>query len=399
MNSNKKRFGRFELIGFLGKGGMGRVYLAVDPSLDRHVALKIPHLDEDCDQKWRDMFYEEARAMAQIRHTNLCPVYEVGNVEGVDYLAMAYIKGPSLVDLVRDEKVPKTDQVMLMFGKLALGIHQMHRAGVIHRDLKPGNIIIDTSGEPVVVDFGLASRGPTDVMRDSIVGSNGFLAPEIITSNGRDVGPQSDIYALGTIGYLLLTGKMPYEGSPTKIYRAQRSRKPLLPSVIRPDLDQEIDGLLCRALEAEPTKRYGSARELALEINRLIRKQPAKGASQYRQFDLQMIQGCHVIHIHNESLLTIGELDRTKVELFKMLSEERPLQLILNFAAVPRCSSGAISVLAHLYLDLKATRTHLRLCGIRDSIRRVFTTMKLEGTVFDIVDTVPNALRAVQKDT
>jgi serine/threonine protein kinase len=396
MNSKTKKFGRYELIGFLGGGGMGQVYLATDPRLDRNVALKIPNPEKRQDERWQRMFYEEARAMAQIRHTNLCPVYEAGSVDGVDYLAMAYIKGPSIADLLRDANAPSPQQSLLALGKLSLGIHTMHRAGVIHRDLKPGNVIIDSSGEPVVVDFGLACRDADVSSTDMVVGSCGFLAPEIISSNGRDIGPQSDIYALGTIGYLLLTGKMPYTGSATKIYREQLKLKPIPPSVLRPGLDPEIDAVIGRTLEADPSKRYQTARQLANDINQLMRKQSAQAS--YKQFDIQVIQGCHVIHLHNESLLSMAELERTKREIFAMIAAEKPLRLILNFAAVQRCSSAAISVMTHLYLDLKATRTQLMLCGIREAIRAVFVTMNLDGTVFRIFETVPHALRAVEVD-
>ena len=395
LQSSRQPFGRYELIGFLGKGGMGRVYLAFDPNLDRHVALKIPNPDKRCDEKWRKMFYEEARAMAQIRHTNLCPVYEAGNVENVDYLAMAYIKGPSLMELTQEKPIGHPHKVLPMIGKLALGIHQMHQAGVIHRDLKPGNIIIDTSSEPVLVDFGLACRESTNEMHDSIVGSFGFMAPEIISSNGRDVGPHSDIYALGTIAYLLLTDRMPFVGSPTKIYREQLAFRPARPSKLKPELDADLDQVIGRALEREPSERYGTAREFACEINRLMHKQP-KTKPQFDQFEVQVVQGCHVLHIHSHSLLTMQDLERTKCEMYEMLAACRPIQLILNLAAVQRCSSAAISVLTHLHLDLKATQTGLCLCGVRDSIRRVFSTMQLDGTVFEILDTVPNALRAIQ---
>lgn len=395
LNSPKKRFGRYELIGFLGKGGMGRVYLANDPSLDRRVALKIPNPEKRVAERWRQMFYEEARAMAQIRHTNLCPVYEAGNVNGVDYLAMAYIEGKSLIHLVSKDNACDVDKALLLLGKLALGIHQMHRAGVIHRDLKPGNIIIDKSREPVVVDFGLACRGDQSVTQDSIVGSIGFLAPEIISSNGQDVGPSSDIYSLGTIAYLLMTGRMPFEGSTTKIYQSQLKLKPIAPSLLRPELDQDCDAVIQKALEPVPSDRYASARELANDLTQLLRRQRPANISKYRQFELQVVQGCHVLHLHSDSFLTMAELEATKQELYGMLANEKPMQLILNFASIQRCSSAAISLLAHLHLDARTTQTQLRLCGIRDSIRIVFESMNLVDEVFEIVDTVPHALRAI----
>ena len=131
-------------------------------------------------------------------------------------------------------------------------------------------------------------------------------------------------------------------------------------------------------------------------MEKLVRKDKAAKKEPYKTFDLQMLSGCHIVHLHNESVLTMESLEETKRELFDMVETAKPLHLIVNFASVQRCSSAAVNVLLHLYVDIKATQTQMSLCGVRDSIREVFRVLSLEGKVFKIYDSVQTALRAVE---
>src|SRR5579871_4172156 len=150
-------FGRYQLQKLLGRGGMGAVYLAHDSQLDRFVALKIPLFAPEEGSQLLARFYREARAAATLHHANVCPLYDVGEVDGVPYLTMAYIEGKSLAAYLRG-KTLMPRQSALLVRKLALALHEAHKKGVIHRDLKPANIMLDKRGEPVIMDFGLARR-------------------------------------------------------------------------------------------------------------------------------------------------------------------------------------------------------------------------------------------------
>ena len=172
-------FGRYEIVDILGGGEMGSVFLARDRRLDRQVAIKIPRLDRN--RESIDRFRREARVMARLQHPNICPCNDVGEFEGVRYLAMAYIEGETLAKYL-DRKAPlPSRQVATLIRKLALALDTAHRAGVIHRDLKPANIIVNAGGEPVVTDFGLArSGGGSSIVTQNgvILGTPAYMPPE-----------------------------------------------------------------------------------------------------------------------------------------------------------------------------------------------------------------------------
>ncbi|NNE00868.1 MAG: protein kinase [Pirellulaceae bacterium] len=390
-----KNFGRYELIRLLGRGTMGRVYLAIDPQLRRKVALKIPETKGYAGIDWREVFYQEAQSMAQIRHTNLCPVYEVAELDGVVYLTMGFIEGPSLEDLIKKHERFSLKQTALLVGKLALALEKMHGVGVIHRDLKPSNIIIDPSGEPVVVDFGLAHSRWTNLTDDLIVGTPGYIAPEVVTSNGQEIGPASDIYSLGAIAYMMLTGRLPFTGTHKEIYRQQMRKTPVPIDQIRSDIDHEVSEALLRTLQRNPKDRYASALELADSMKQLLRK-IAAAKPKYERFQVQLIDGSHVVHIRDDSMLSTDAVEQLKKELFDFVADAKPVHLILNVAAVQRCSSQAISVLLYLGADLAQMKTTMHLCGVRESIQEVFEVLGLDKEVFKVYDSVSAAIRAKQ---
>ena len=174
-------FGRYRLLRLLGQGGMGRVYLAHDSQLDRSVALKIPSLSPEDGPKVLERFYREARAAAVLNHPNICPVYDVGEIDGIPYLTMAYVEGKSLGAFASAPRSIAQRQVALLVRKLALGLAEAHKRGVIHRDLKPAIVMIDGRSEPIVMDFGLAGRRrPGDVrltQMGDIMGTPAYMPP------------------------------------------------------------------------------------------------------------------------------------------------------------------------------------------------------------------------------
>lgn len=183
--AGKKPFGRYSVLQAIGEGAMGAVYLAQDTQLNRRVALKTPKYGDDNRSRLSKRFRREAEAAATLHHRNICPVYDFGQIDGTDFLTMAYIEGKPLSAFIRQDKPLAQRQVALVVRKLAKALHVAHEAGVIHRDLKPSNVLIDTDGEPVLMDFGLAGRidesgDPRLTRTGMIVGTPAYMAPEQI---------------------------------------------------------------------------------------------------------------------------------------------------------------------------------------------------------------------------
>ncbi len=212
-----------------GSGAMGDVYLADDTQLDRPVALKIPRFSDDRDDELIERFYREARAAATVRHPNLCPVYDAGEIDGIHYLSMAFIEGRPLCDLLSTKKrfAPRDAATLIL--KLAKALNAAHTSGVIHRDLKPANIMIDSHDEPIIMDFGLSRRTNKEDSRLTqsglVMGSPAYMSPEQVEGESEKIGPPSDIYSLGIVFYELLTGQVPFSRLHRVGARADRHRR------------------------------------------------------------------------------------------------------------------------------------------------------------------------------
>jgi serine/threonine protein kinase len=269
-------FGRYEIIRLLGKGGMGTVYLARDTQLDRQVALKIPQLGGDDDSSVTDRFMREARSAATLHHANICPVHDVGQIDGTLYLTMAHIEGRTLAEWIRSSSKPLTcRQTATLVRKLALALDEAHRKQVIHRDLKPANIMLTKRGEPVIMDFGLARRrGAIDsplTQFGSVMGTPAYMAPEQARGNPDEIGPACDIYSLGVMLYELLAGRLPFTGDAMKVLTQVLTEEPEPPSRYRADLDPELEMICLQAMAKRPKNRYGSMSELAGALGEYIR--------------------------------------------------------------------------------------------------------------------------------
>ncbi len=215
-------FGRYRILKSLGEGAMGSVYLAHDTQLDRKVALKIPKFDAKSETKHIDRFLREARSAATLNHPNICPVYDVGEIDGTHFMTMAYINGHTLQDFVNPEKPQRDRNVANVVRKIALALHEAHINGLVHRDVKPGNVMVDPRNEPIVMDFGLARQIDEEddarLTRDgAILGSPAYMSPEQVEGKADALGPHSDLYSLGVILYELLTGNLPFQGSVASI--------------------------------------------------------------------------------------------------------------------------------------------------------------------------------------
>jgi predicted Ser/Thr protein kinase len=267
-------FGRYHVLRRLGQGAMGAVYLALDTQLDREVALKVPFFNDDDGPDVLDRFRREARAMATLHHPNLCPVYDVGAIGGVQFLSMAYVDGRSLAEQLRAGFAPSDVQMAALVEKLALALDSAHRAGVVHRDLKPANVMIRPDGEPVIMDFGLARRhkeGEAELTHSGmILGTPAYMAPEQVEGRAGQIGPRTDVYALGVILYQLLAGRLPFEGSVGSVLAQIVRDPPPEPHQLRAGVSLELEAISLKAMAKSAEQRYGSAREFAEDLRRFL---------------------------------------------------------------------------------------------------------------------------------
>lgn len=267
-------FGRYRVERVLGSGGMGVVYLTRDTRLDRQVALKIPRFDADGKLHLIERFRREARVMASVQHRNLCPIINVDEQDGQHYLTMAYISGKPLSHLIRNGSSFPAAQIAEWICKLAMALDTAHRAGVVHRDLKPANIIIDQSGEPILMDFGLAWMAhETDsrvTLAGNIIGTPAYMSPEQANCEAERVGGTSDIYSLGVIMYELLAGRPIRTGSVTRVLYKLMHETPLRPSEIRGGVDLQLEEICWKAIARRPNDRFATAAEFAAAITAIL---------------------------------------------------------------------------------------------------------------------------------
>jgi serine/threonine-protein kinase len=268
-------FGRYQVLSRLGKGGMGLVYRAHDNVLACEVALKIARGQADDDPETLERFRREARAAAGLRHEGICRVLDFGRIDGTYYLAMDYVRGRSLAEELRRRRSQgPVDQhwVADLVARVAAALHHAHAAGIIHRDVKPGNILLDEHGQPRVADFGLARRvqDPTLTQRGMALGTPSYMSPEQIES--ANLTATADVYSLGVVLYELLTGKLPFTGdSHPQLFHAILNRIPSPPSAHRPDVDRFLEAICLTCLEKDPGRRYPSAHALAEALDRWLR--------------------------------------------------------------------------------------------------------------------------------
>jgi eukaryotic-like serine/threonine-protein kinase len=271
-------FGKYRVVRLIGQGGMGSVWLARDTQLERHVALKVPHLNNASvpDPVVLARFRAEARAAAALHHPNICPVYEVGELGGIHYIALAFIEGRPLADFIRPGQPFPQSRAAVLVRTLALALTEAHRQGVVHRDLKPGNIHINQRDEPVIMDFGLASRmdeGAAVTRFGGLMGTPEYMAPEQIEASLSPVGPACDQYSLGVILYELLTGRVPLveENVYALLYQVvNRSPRPL--SVHRRDVSPALEAACLKALAKHPGNRHDSMAAFAAALEVCLRE-------------------------------------------------------------------------------------------------------------------------------
>jgi eukaryotic-like serine/threonine-protein kinase len=266
---------RYRVISRLGSGGMADVYLAQDQLLGREVAVKVLHQHFAEDQEFVERFRREASSAAGLSHPNIVGIFDRGEWNGTYYIAMEYVAGRSLKEIVRGQGAIEPGAAIDIVVQILRAARFAHRRGVIHRDLKPHNVIIDEEGRARVTDFGIARAGASDMtMTGSIMGTAQYLSPE--QAQGHPVSGSSDLYSIGVILYELLTGVVPFEGeTAVAIAFKQVSASPRPPSELNPALPPSLDSVVLRALAKDPAERYATADELIAALQREREALPA----------------------------------------------------------------------------------------------------------------------------
>jgi eukaryotic-like serine/threonine-protein kinase len=249
--------GRYRVERKVGAGGMADVWLAEDTHLQRQVALKVLHRHFAQDREFVARFQREAESAAGLQHPNVVAVYDRGDFDGVNYIAMQYVEGPTLKQLI--DRGLTSEQAVALIRQVLEAARFAHRNGIVHRDLKPQNVIVNAEGKAMVTDFGIARAGLSEITQTgSVMGTPQYLSPE--QAQGYDVTAVSDLYSVGVILYEALTGRVPFEGeSAVAVAMKQVSQTPQRPSSINPRVSPALDAVVMRALEKDPGQRFQSA--------------------------------------------------------------------------------------------------------------------------------------------
>src|SRR5437867_11481000 len=270
-------FGDYELLEEIGRGGQGVVYRAHQKSLNRTVALKVIGLGHWATEAHLKRFRREAEAAASLEHPGIVPIHEVGEREGTCYFSMGFIEGDQLDAVVRRELM-SVRRAAELIAKVARTVHYAHEHHILHRDIKPGNILLDRQGEPHLTDFGLARLVETEstVTRTlEVLGTPSYMAPEQAVGNNAQVTSATDVYGLGAVFYQLLTGQPPFAGGTTyETIKLLLDTEPRQPRLLNPKVHRDLSTICLKCLEKDPHLRYSSALTLAEDLERWLKHEP-----------------------------------------------------------------------------------------------------------------------------
>jgi WD40 repeat protein/tetratricopeptide (TPR) repeat protein len=268
--------GRFRVRQVLGSGSFGTVYQAYDPELHRTVAVKVLRAGKYAGAQEQERFLREARSAAQLRHPGIVPVHEIAQGDGHSYIVSDYIDGLTLADLLTGRQ-PTFRESAELVARIAEALEHAHRAGIVHRDVKPGNILLDRAGQPYIADFGLARRAEgeaTVTHTGEVLGTPAYMPPEQAAGEHDQVDGRSDVYSLGVILYELLTGALPFRGNTRMLLHQVLHDEPRGPRQLNDQVPRDLETICQKAMAKEPPRRYASAQELADDLRRWLEGKP-----------------------------------------------------------------------------------------------------------------------------
>src|SRR5213592_3929309 len=270
-------FGDYELLEQIGRGGQGVVFRARQKSLNRIVALKVIGLGQWATEANLKRFRLEAEAAARLEHPGIVPIHEVGERDGSCYFSMKFVEGGQLDAVVKREPM-SIRQAVELIAKVSRTVHYAHERGILHRDIKPGNILLDQRGEPHLTDFGLARlvESESTVTRTlEVLGTPSYMAPEQAVGNNAAVSCATDVYGLGAVLYQLLTGHPPFAGGTTyETIKLLLDTEPRQPRLWNSKIDRDLSTICLKCLEKDPKRRYSSALALAEDLERWLKHEP-----------------------------------------------------------------------------------------------------------------------------
>src|SRR5436305_3321834 len=271
--------GDYELLEEIGRGGQGVVFRARQKSLNRTVALKVISLGQWASKAHLKRFRREAEAAASLDHPCIVPIYEVDERDGSCYFSMKFVEGGQLDEVARRQPMPIRRAVELI-AKVARTVHYAHEHGILHRDIKPGNILLDAKGEPHLTDFGLArlvESESTVTHTLDVLGTPSYMAPEQAVGNNAAVSSVTDVYGIGAVLYQLLTGQPPFAGGATyETIKLLLDGEPKKPRLLNPKIDRDLSTICLKCLEKDPKRRYASALALAEDLERWLNYEPIR---------------------------------------------------------------------------------------------------------------------------
>jgi WD40 repeat protein/serine/threonine protein kinase len=274
-----RQFGAYELLEELARGGMGIVYKARQTHVNRIVALKVIAAGQFASRDFVERFRTEAEAVASLDDPHIVPIYEVGDCEGQGFFSMRFLEGGSLAQRIANRHSPLSNRrAVELLAKVSRAVHHAHQRGILHRDIKPGNILLDLKGEPHLTDFGLAkliAKDSTLTRTVALLGTPSYMSPEQARGESRHLTTAVDVYGLGAVFYELIAGRPPFAGGTTmETVRQVLEKEPVRPKALCPSVDHDLETICLKCLEKTPASRYGSAEALAEDLERWLNHEP-----------------------------------------------------------------------------------------------------------------------------